>query len=363
MTQVRRTAGLQEIAIHSSASPGSGCTVPMNPDPGLADFKGKELIFMPRSGPSTPLISLARSLDLSNSRVINFPSKIFLCGGLIPMLHEQQEGLYCSLRHYIMAVIKKDFPDIYNKIILAENITDWYRGGHYEDLLTFESDLAGLAFIIIIIVESYGSIAELASFARDRKVNKKLLIIMNSCFYETESFIHLGPITYLETHVHNKANVFTWRTYVDNGNEYLDMESLQRHQIQDILKTINERLGMVSVEQTIDICNSGHVILMICDIIDILRIARKSEITYILENNHIDIQYINKYLFILEKLKLIKKIAYSTDRFYVSCSESAFIKYSYKKEGYAKDRITWKMIFMKWYQQNDERRMSALRTL
>ncbi len=189
------------------------------------------------------------SLDLSNFRIINFPSLIFFCGGSIPKPEEEKAGLYYSLRHFVKNFIKIHNSEMFKKIVLAEEIKDWYRDGHYKDLLTFERDLAGLAAVIVIFVESPGSIAELASFAYNDQINNKLLVFLNSCHYGGESFIYLGPITYLENHIHNNAYVHTWKMYHDADSDYFDEKSLQDDDLTEIIGAINERISGIPEEQ------------------------------------------------------------------------------------------------------------------
>ncbi len=74
-------------------------------------------------------------------------------------------------------------------------------------------------------------------------------------------------------------------------------------------------------------------------------------------------QHIDKYLFILKKLNLLKEVPYGKDRYYVACIDSGFIKYSYKDNAHAKDRMAWKILFRRWFSLNDARRVMALKRL
>src|SRR5690606_22457931 len=71
---------------------------------------------------------------------------------------------------------------------------DWIHDSIYEDLLTFESDLAKIASLVIIPLESAGAIAELGCFASNDQLREKLLVIISQKHFDKKSFIKLGPL-------------------------------------------------------------------------------------------------------------------------------------------------------------------------
>lgn len=305
------------------------------------------------------LPSFTESIDLSKLRVINFPSLIFLCGGNI----DTQGQVYHSARHFMYDYLKDHLNDIYRRIILAETINDWFRGDLYKDLMSFEKDMAGLASAIVLFVESPGSIAELGAFSNISEINEKLIIFISTDNYENESFIRLGPITYLEKSF-NSVHVYPWETRKDKDKVYLKAETIKKYVV-DIADAIQEKCNIRHKEKSFNSRNSGHIILLICDVIDVMRIVKTGEIYSFLDGLRIEINEkdLQRYLFILQKLNFIKKVAYSRDRYYISQNPKNFIRYSFTEGARTRDILRWKTDFRNWYETYDTRRIRALRSV
>jgi hypothetical protein len=304
------------------------------------------------------LIDFSSSVNLEKFRIINFPSLIFFCGGIIP----DNNSKYLSLRHYMFHYFERNNDAIYKKIILAEKVNDWYRFNHYTDLLSFEKDLAGLTSLIILFVESPGSIAELGAFSQIEEINKRLIVFVNTNFYEVESsFIKNGPLTYLEQKSDDIVYVYSWDVKNIRGKEYLDTTNLEIVASQ-ISEAISSRLESRPDEPTFDKKNTGHIILLICDFIQIINISKKSDITGLLEHlGLIDVKKnVDKYLFILEKIKLIKRFKYGNDDYCTSNIDYPLIRYAYTDDSKIKDRLAWKLFLRDWIINNDKRRKEAL---
>ena len=305
------------------------------------------------------LPSFTESIDLSKLRVINFPSLIFLCGGNI----DSQSQDYNSARHFMYDYLKDHLNEIYRRIVLAETINDWYRGDLYMDLMSFEKDMAGLASAIVLFVESPGSIAELGAFSNISEINEKLIIFISTDYYENESFIRLGPITYLEKSF-DSVHVYPWETRKGKDKVYLKTETIKKYAF-DIADAIQEKCDIRQKEKSFNSRNSGHIILLICDVIGIMRIVKTGEIYSFLEGLGIRIREktLRRYLFILQKLNFIKQVAYSRDRYYISQDPKNFIRYSFTERARTKDILRWKTDFRNWYETHDMRRIRALRSV
>ncbi|MFZ0870565.1 MAG: retron St85 family effector protein, partial [Rhodanobacter sp.] len=149
---------------------------------------------------------LAR-VDLVKSRIRNFGGFVFLCGGrsntsFAPIL---------SVRHLLYNELTNGkHSDIAAKLKLAEDIQDWFRGGAYNDLVTFEEHLAGLSDVIVLVVESPGAIAELGAFSISPAIADRLLVLVAEIHYEEESFIKLGPLKRLENKNSDAVLVYDW---------------------------------------------------------------------------------------------------------------------------------------------------------
>ena len=133
--------------------------------------------------------------------------RIFLCGGQMTT-----EGVTCkerftnlfvknfnqkkSFRYQLMEYLSNTDKPFHSQIVIAENFEDWYEKG-YRDLLKLEEDIAALSNIIVIILESAGSIAELGAFAKNKKLGKKLFIVVQPEHADQKSFIWKGIVEYL----------------------------------------------------------------------------------------------------------------------------------------------------------------------
>jgi hypothetical protein len=311
-----------------------------------------------------PLKQFQEAIDSKKLKIVNFPSLIFFCGGKCA----DNNADYYSMRHYMLHYLKKNHDEVSKRLIMAEKINDWYRDGHYKDLLTFEKDIAGLAEKIIIFVESPGSIAELGSFSQITEIKNKLIVFISNTHYDQESFIKNGPISYLLNESKEIVYVHPWTTKTSlKGKECIVMDNIEEY-ASDIATEIIKSLGANKRERTFRNTDSGHVILFMADIIDIMFASKKHEIAKmlaVLDLPDID-SMIDKYLFILQKLEIVKCITYGNDSYYIrpktSEPENPYIQYSYKDTVRSKERIAWKMLFRDWYKKNDYRRISATRS-
>jgi hypothetical protein len=145
---------------------------------------------------------LVTKIDLSASRVKPYEGFIFLCGGPTD-IHEIKP---ISAIHRELV---KD-RDLEQRIRIAEDYKDWSHEATYRDLISFERHLAELSSVIVLVLESAGSIAELGLFSAIDEFKKKLLIFVETSHYQSESFIKLGPIDYLEKNHGNTAECHRW---------------------------------------------------------------------------------------------------------------------------------------------------------
>lgn len=300
----------------------------------------------------------ANALQLEELRVVNFPSLIFLCGG--PVEKKKSVPPFLSARHLILSEIRSKHPDLKPNVRLAEELTDWFRGGLYKSLLEFEEDIAGLSSSIPLFLESPGSIAELGSFVKIPALRDRLVVFVREEHYGKNSFIYLGPILELEEATNRGACVFPWKTKEKRKITVLD-EATLRPFVDDIIQEIKKRSQR---PKTIQFKTSevGHKILLMCDIIDMIGVARQKDIITIFEKIGLGgADEVRKWQFILEKLDLIKQQPLNHDRFLIPKSDMNFISYTFKNDAKAKDRLRWTMLFADWIKRNEPRRLTAVR--
>jgi len=147
----------------------------------------RELFFMmEKNDPRFLPLSL---ISIENSTINLHPPKVFLFGGDL-----DKKTVRSQLYHHILT--KK--PKLSDALVLVEEFKDWLHDSVYPDLLTFESDLAETASLVIISLESAGALAELGSFSVNEKLKDKLIIVMSENHYNEDSYIKLGPLRQLK---------------------------------------------------------------------------------------------------------------------------------------------------------------------
>lgn len=110
---------------------------------------------------------------------------IFLCGGAGSANRD-------TLRDYL----RRHHPK--KLVFYAESI--WEQlAGQGVNALAMEEQLAVLADIVIIVVESPGTIAELGAFCLSDALRTKLLPLSDIRFKDDKSFINTGPVAWIDS--------------------------------------------------------------------------------------------------------------------------------------------------------------------
>jgi hypothetical protein len=103
------------------------------------------------------------------------------------------------------------------RIILAEEAKPLTTEAGYNNLLSFRSDIAELVGLILLFVESAGSLAELGAFAALEEVAPKLLAVLNDFHYGQSSFVRNGPLKFLENEHGDESILVLDRAHVGLG--------------------------------------------------------------------------------------------------------------------------------------------------
>ncbi|HDC4515254.1 TPA: retron St85 family effector protein, partial [Enterobacter cloacae] len=75
--------------------------------------------------------------------------------------------------------------------------------------LSLEEWLADFSDVVIILVESYGTVAELGAFSLSPVLRKKLLPILDKKFESHKSFINTGPVTWVNSESKFGPTIYT----------------------------------------------------------------------------------------------------------------------------------------------------------
>ncbi|MBJ6726009.1 retron St85 family effector protein [Geomesophilobacter sediminis] len=117
----------------------------------------------------------------------SLPKIIFICGG-------KDED--CPNRSNLEKYFKKHL----NRHLIFRAEDAWAvisKGTTKTNALDLEEKLASFSDIVIILVESFGTVAELGAFASSEPLRRKLLPILNKDYVADESFVNTGPVTWV----------------------------------------------------------------------------------------------------------------------------------------------------------------------
>lgn len=273
------------------------------------------------------------SLDVFSLRILSRPKPdIFLCGGADPS----------SVRHLFMQFAQQDCEEFFSRLVLAENvIKSWFRADSYKNLLELEEDLASVASIVPIFLESPGSFAEVGSFASNKHLIKKILVFQDTKYKDEESFINLGPLHRIRSTCSiDDVLCYAW----DDISSYFS----------DIKNNILEKLNVK--EKTFYPNNIGDISILIIEILGISQLAKRNDIKCTLNSSGIDINDIklNKIFYLLEKMGCIKEIHAGKSRYYVSLCKDRMLRLSFKQDAPTRDILEWKYRISNYYSNSDK---------
>jgi len=125
--------------------------------------------------------ALINHLRSSRYRFRKLDPVVFLCGAAESKSRE-------AIRNYL----EKHSPDL--DVFYAEKVWSEIVSLRERDALQMEEDLAKLADLIIVIVESAGTLTELGAFSLSPSLRQKLLPIVDQKYQGDSSFITNGPL-------------------------------------------------------------------------------------------------------------------------------------------------------------------------
>lgn len=257
---------------------------------------------------------LVARISLTNAHVNLTPPIVFLFGGSVQGTNSIRGKLY----HYLM--VKN--PSLFRNLVVPEHFKDWLHDSNYPDLVTFESDLAYTSTLVVIALESAGSIAELGAFSVLKQLSPKVVAILSEYHHEQSSFIKLGPLRQLL-----ETNIFTY-PYDHKNPSSLDQECLE-----DFAEKLNEYLDASKHSESFNVQNNGHIALLIYEFVSMLKALKLSEIEKYLAISGIAKSQteIKRSLFLLQKLDFIVQKRRGNIDFYLPNRRDVRIKFGTKK--------------------------------
>ncbi|EQB2472419.1 retron St85 family effector protein [Klebsiella quasipneumoniae] len=291
-------------------------------------------------------------LRYSNFIVQFMPPIIFVCGG--PM-----NALPMSVRDHIFTYVAGHNPILSDSLVLAENFHDYFKDGAYSDLMSFEDDIANISTLVVICLESAGSLVELGLFVNKKSLAQKLHIVAPLAEIEgneekkippRSSFIYLGPLEYLKRIDDASVSVYPWPK----------SESMKYDEVELIYHDIYSRLKRVKKTERYNTENTGYLAILIYEIILLSEPIKKTEIEWALYCMDIDVpqKIISRLLYLLSKMNLTSSLSYSgTDYYYSRGRRESKLKFGISASGKIKDSMNIKVAIRQSYLSMDTRDM------
>ncbi len=181
---------------------------------------------------------------------------LFLCGaaGSAP-----RDALQSYLRKHVPAL----------SMFYAERVWEHIASRVERGALKMESDLAALADLVLVIVESPGTFAELGAFSLSAPLRKKLLPILDRRFLHQQSFISTGPLR-----------------WIDSESDFAPTIYVPLSQILRAVGDIEERVARIPKSRPVKISDLAaspkHLLFFLADLIAVIHPATIEMIEYYL---------------------------------------------------------------------------------
>lgn len=279
---------------------------------------------------------------------------MFLCGGaIVPGLPDP-----VVLRDaFLRAATLSGAP---YKIILAEEAKPLTTEAGYDNLLSFESDIAQLVGLILLFVESAGSLAELGAFAALEEVAPKLLAVLNDFHYGEESFVRNGPVKFLENEHGEESILVLDRAHVglapDGTIDRLDAPNFASAVLPAVTKRLDARPELVRF----DAKKHGHAILLLVGLCQELGALTKTEIKDCLEHFGVTEVRLANFLYCAELLNWIKRVRKGNNIYYVAIPAEQALDYQFQDGTVNRDKGRWRADIRANWKKHDPTRFRAI---
>jgi len=282
-----------------------------------------------------------------------FEGFIFLCGGPTNAFSDQP----ISIRDAIHRELIKDRA-LGRRIRVAEDYKDWSRESLYVDLISFETHLAELSSVIVLVLESAGSIAELGLFSAIEAFRRKLLVFFEAGFYQDDSFIRLGPIDFLEKTHENIAECHRWLERYGPASKF-DQQRVAEIQ-PELADAVRNRLAKAAPGRVFNQANWLDAALLAVDLLGLCSALTVGELRQLMgqlgcEKTQAELRQL---LFLLERVKLLAMEPSGAQRFYVSVEERDFIRFGFRDQHF--DAMRFRADALKRYALEDKKRFRAI---
>jgi hypothetical protein len=256
--------------------------------------------------PRTPFLA---SLDIPSCRIVftNQPI-VLLCGGFVPgpkPAPDSPDPPIASLRH----AITNAHPSF--EIFRPEEIQNWHSDAVFKDLVSFERELASICSLIVIVVESPGSMVELGAFSQLEELAEKSIVICSSRFVDDFSFINLGILRFMRSKVASRVKSYPWE--IDRPNE------ISNEVVNDVVSDVCDELKKLPKTAVFGSEHYSHCMVMITELLRYFVALKEQEIIQYLSacGFAISSDQLRGKLFLLKSFRIVRTETYSDATFYV----------------------------------------------
>ncbi len=293
---------------------------------------------------------------------------VLLCGGPVPTKGspEEENPNIVSLRQSVDVEFNTfEFDDDSPQFTLLrpEEIEEWSEDALFKNLMDFEKELAAVSSLVVIILESAGSIAELGAFSQLPELSKKLIVFKSLEYGNETSFIDLGILKYLKSdYGENRVKKYKWKP-LEFGYRPAD---IAEGVAGDVLFDINNEVKNLKKTSKYNGNYDTHVTALICEILSIFTVLKESEIFSYLVDLEVDISKdkLKRKLFILKRFSIVKIEEVSDAKFYYRTTDKFHSVNGFHSGGAIVDKLRLKTTVSTYYnEKKDRHRLSAIKNI
>jgi hypothetical protein len=276
------------------------------------------------------------ALDQSKLRVTRPSRFIFFCGGVITPKSKKSP----SLRDFLLRTLATKGSRIDDaKLVCAEEANSLFKESKYKSLIEFESDIAEIAELVLLIGESPGSLAELGAFSMTPILSKNLAIVAQSSYRSQESFIRDGPLRYMEAHYPGSVLWYPWFRF--RGGHIV--KSSAKPHVQDLVDEVTEILSKRPRYESLSTHN-GHRMLLAYWTTHVLRGAEIKDVQFALQcfGTHLPEETIRNFMFCMRVAGWVGELPYGHRVYFYPKVDVDPLKYAFKTTAKQNDPIRWK---------------------
>ena len=295
--------------------------------------------------------------DPQTLRVRNPHDVIFVCGGET----DSPPELIKSRRDALMRIcMTGDFAKF--SFMKAEDVNVFAPKENYKDLLRFESDIAQISGLILLFTESAGSFAELGAFSMEEEITKRLLVVIDDKYYNEDSFIKWGPVSYLEN-AHGDEAVYVLDRAgvgmnVDGRPADIDVALFGPR----IFDAIRQRMETAKGHSTFDPSRPGHVVRLVTGLLQDYGALTDPEILLILESLDIVITpaRLIEFMISAQALGWLMRSRRGLRTFNAALDGKEALRFAFSEGAPYRDRLRWRADVVAYWRSVDPERSAAI---